>query len=132
MAERDTAGTVVGDQVSWPGAMTEGRKLMRSGWDARRGLYRKFTVTRTDGDRDGKHRRCKYFVLDLTHDQFAAAALRAYATACSKEFPELALDLNALVHGDRSPLRKLRPSARRASPTSQALSDLAAVFRLKG
>jgi len=84
---------------------------MRSGKDAKRGLYGKFRVTRSDGSSDigGRHERCKYFVLDLTHDQFAKAALSAYAMACGDEFPALARDLQALVHGDRSPLRKIRP-----------------------
>jgi hypothetical protein len=50
---------------------------MRSGKDAKRGLYGKFRVTRSDGSSGagGRHERCKYFVLDLTHDQFAKAAL---------------------------------------------------------
>ena len=86
---------------------------MRSGKDAGRGIYRKFAVERTDGSSKfgGKHEHCKYFVLDLTHDQFAAAALRAYATACAKKFPKLALDLQAITHGDRSPLRNMRERA---------------------
>ncbi len=83
---------------------------MRSGQDAKRGLYHKFTIERADGssERGGKHARCKYFVLDLTHDRFAMEALRAYADACREQFPALALDLSAIVHGDRSPLRKIR------------------------
>jgi len=81
--------------------------------DARRGLYGKYTVERTDGGSEPgeKHERCRYFVLDLTHDPFTAAALRAYADACQAEFPKLALDLRALAHGDRSPLRKMRGRA---------------------
>ncbi len=87
---------------------------MRSGKDSKRGLYLKFTVTRTDGsDRNGgRHVHCKYFVLDLTHDQFARIALKAYARACRSLFPHLAFDLDAIGHGDRSPLKKLRPGAR--------------------
>jgi len=83
---------------------------MRSLKDAKRGFYRKYQVYRIDGSSSvgGRHERCKYFVLDLTHDQFAKAALYAYAKACRKEFPKLALDLDAIRHGDRSPLRKLR------------------------
>ena len=83
---------------------------MRSLKDARRGLYRKYYVERTDGSSETgeRHERCRYFVLDLTHDQFAEAALHAYAEACRKEFPKLALDLDAIRHGDRSLLRKLR------------------------
>ena len=67
--------------------------------DKKRGLYKKFIVMRTDGssDKGGKHENCKYFVLDLTHDKYAKAALRTYAKACKKEFPNLALELEAYV-----------------------------------
>lgn len=63
--------------------------------DPVKGLYQKFTVTRTDGSsRKGKkHARCEYFVLDLKHDKFAVPALQAYARACRKEYPELSKDL---------------------------------------
>ena len=59
------------------------------------GLYRKFEVNRTDGSDapGGKHHGCEYFVLDITHDKFAAPALLAYADACESEYPELATDL---------------------------------------
>jgi hypothetical protein len=59
------------------------------------GLFTKFEVTRVDGrDRIGcKHDGCRYFVLDLTHDPFAQAAVRAYADVCRKEYPQLAADL---------------------------------------
>lgn len=59
------------------------------------GLYRKFEVNRTDGSDapGGKHHGCEYFVLDTTHDKFAAPALLAYANACESEYPELAADL---------------------------------------
>ena len=61
-----------------------------------KGLYNKFSVTRTDGrDAPGeKHEGCEYFVLDLTHDKYAIPALKAYAKACSAEFPQLAADLD--------------------------------------
>lgn len=63
--------------------------------DASRGLYGKFYVRRVDGrDTVGeKHADCEYFVLDMTHDPHAAAALRAYADSCEAEFPALARDL---------------------------------------
>lgn len=63
--------------------------------DKPRGLYRKFDVYRTDGSsRPGaKHHNCEYFVLDLSHDKHAEAALRAYADSCAGEFPRLAADL---------------------------------------
>lgn len=68
---------------------------MRSGEDSGKGLYKKFTVKRTDGSSAPgcKHGECEYFVLDLMHDQYAAAALKAYATQCRGEFPLLAEDL---------------------------------------
>lgn len=64
-----------------------------------RGLYEKFTVTRTDGGSDpgGKHHGCEYFVLDLMHDKYAAAALEAYMWACKEEYPSLASDLRMIV-----------------------------------
>lgn len=51
------------------------------------GIYPKFIVKRSDGQhRKGKkHERCTYFVLDTTHDPFAAPALRAYANACDDD-----------------------------------------------
>jgi hypothetical protein len=60
-----------------------------------KGLYRKFHVERTDGQSEpgGKHVGCEYFVLDLDHDPFAAAAIAAYADACEGEYPLLAADL---------------------------------------
>lgn len=72
---------------------------MRSGNDKERGVYRKFKVARTDGShkKGGKHDGCAYFVLDLEHDQFALPALKAYAKACKKEFPELAKDLERII-----------------------------------
>lgn len=60
------------------------------------GLYRKFDVKRTDGQDqrpEQKHWRCAYFVLDLTHDNHAGPAVKAYAKSCAKEFPKLAADL---------------------------------------
>lgn len=62
------------------------------------GLFNKFCVTRTDGkDAVGKkHHGCRYFVLDITHDKFAAAALKAYADACRSEYPLLAKDLYSI------------------------------------
>jgi hypothetical protein len=63
--------------------------------DRARGLYNKFIVQRADGSDapGGKHHGCEYFVLDVTHDKYAAAALRAYAEACATEYPLLARDL---------------------------------------
>ena len=76
--------------------------MSRSGDDYNRGLYRKFEVTRTDG-RSGtgeKHEGCRYFVLDVDHDQFAAAALTAYRAACAEAFPKLAEDIDRMLRGE--------------------------------
>lgn len=67
--------------------------------DQERGIYRKFDIKRTDGSskKGGKHERCAYFVLDLQHDKFAIPALRAYALACHREFPDLAQDIKRIA-----------------------------------
>lgn len=67
--------------------------------DHDKGLYDKFTVFRNDGQSavGCKHHRCDYFVLDLTHDPYAADALLAYASACKGSHPMLSLDLVAKV-----------------------------------
>lgn len=59
------------------------------------GLYGKFLVRRMDGSDlpGGKHHGCKYFVLDVDHDKYAAAALGTYASQCEQEYPLLAKDL---------------------------------------
>jgi len=69
---------------------------MRSDNDSKRGLYNKYDIVhRADGSSEpgGKHSGCRYFVLDLTHDEFARPALLAYADACEARFPLLAADL---------------------------------------
>lgn len=68
----------------------------------RRGLIRKFDVSRVDGrDEPGeKHHGCRYFVLDLDHDEYAGPALRAYAHACRHAYPALALDLYRHLAGE--------------------------------
>jgi len=60
--------------------------------DETKGIYRKYEVTRLN-DPVGKHKNCNYFVLDLIHDEFALPALKAYAKACKKKYPQLAKDL---------------------------------------
>ena len=70
----------------------------------RDGIFRKFNVERTDGtDRKpgDKHFNCVYFVLDISHDKFAAPALMAYADACEKELPELASDVRDMAQVNR-------------------------------
>jgi hypothetical protein len=61
------------------------------------GLYEKFRVERTDGkSAEGeKHHGCDYFVLDLSHDPYAYAAIVTYARKCSDKYPALADDLLA-------------------------------------
>ena len=64
------------------------------------GLYAKFHVRRADLQHlpGRKHDRCDYFVLDLTHDPFAMAAIEAYANACEREYPVLSADLKVKVN----------------------------------
>ena len=75
--------------------------------DKNKGLYQKFIVTRTDGKSavGSKHFGCKYFVLDLSHDKHAPAAIRAYADSCRAEYPSLAYDLDALFPNDQAHFR---------------------------
>lgn len=63
--------------------------------DQTKGLYNKFVIERTDGksEKGEKHDGCDYFVLDLTHDPFARAALKTYADKCRYKYPHLAADL---------------------------------------
>ncbi len=66
--------------------------------DKTRGLYDKFTVTRTDGQSEPgqKHDGCQYFVLDVTHDPFADETLQTYANVCRREYPLLAKDITTM------------------------------------
>lgn len=68
--------------------------------DATRGLYNKFIVQRTDGEHEScrKHDGCEYFVLDLSCDRYARAAILAYARECKKDYPLLADDLFHKAH----------------------------------
>ena len=81
-------------QAAAPGALPE-RDLSKPA--EQQGLFRKFDVRRTDGSDQpgGKHHGCRYYVLDLTHDQHAPAAMRAYAAACASTHPQLAADIVA-------------------------------------
>lgn len=69
------------------------------------GIYRKFNVSRTDGrDQPGGDRAgAEYFVLDLTYDPFAIAALRLYAAAVRSEYPDLSNDLQQKTAGASAP-----------------------------
>lgn len=68
------------------------------------GIYQKFRVERIDGSSapGQKHEGCDYFVLDMTHDVFANAALAAYADACEGQYPVLARELRARCTPTRS------------------------------
>lgn len=84
------------------------------------GLFRKFDVRRTDGSDQpgGKHHGCDYFVIDVTHDQHAAAALTAYADAVAATHPMLAADMRAryaraaLAAATPAPARKFKRGER--------------------
>ena len=68
--------------------------------DKDKGLYNKFSnIERTDGRSapGEKHHGCEYFVLDLTHDEYAIDALYAYAHSCQKDYPLLSSDLRHKV-----------------------------------
>jgi hypothetical protein len=80
--------------------------------DKTKGLYNKFTVTRTDGSSAPgvRHEGCQYFVLDLEHDKHAPAALRAYADSCRSEYPALAADLDRMFPNDPAVARQSPPA----------------------
>lgn len=63
--------------------------------DSTKGLYDKYRVIRKY--ENPKHKNCRYFVLDVTHDPYAIRAISAYADSCRDNFPELAKDLDVLV-----------------------------------
>lgn len=85
----------------------------------KRGLYNKFRVERMDGSSNpgGKHDGCEYFVLDLTHDKHAKAALLAYADSCNTEYPLLAQDLWRLA--------SVRSKCRHGTPLGEQCADCA-------
>jgi hypothetical protein len=58
-----------------------------------KGLHEKYIVQRTDG----KEEDCNYFVLNLTRDPHAIAAIEAYAKSCRESNPQLSLDLLAIA-----------------------------------
>lgn len=73
----------------------EGRFEAQAFDQRREGLLPKFRVSRADGrDQAGGDRAgADYFVLDLTYDPHAAAAVRAYAMSCEGDYPRLAAEL---------------------------------------
>lgn len=89
-----------------------------SATDTSRGLFHKFNVRRTDGQSDFgcKHFACEYFVLDMTHDPHAAAALRAYAASCATTHPQLSADLLRMLDVEYAGFAWAPESANRPSP----------------
>lgn len=63
-------------------------------------LGEKYLVQRRD-DPDGKHDRCRFFVLDPQHDEHARTALAFYADLVRATNPQLADDLTAWVGPSR-------------------------------
>lgn len=63
------------------------------------GFYQKYNVSRTDGRSapGEKHADCQYFVLDLTHDPFAVAALEAYLEALPNKPTAFSMDLDQVI-----------------------------------
>lgn len=65
-------------------------------------IYHKFHVFRVDPEAQVRHRDCFHWVLDVDHDPYALAALRAYAVACEEEDPELSRELITMVNDHRT------------------------------
>lgn len=74
------------------------------------GMIHKFRVTRVDGSSayGQKHHNCRYFVLDLTHDQHAPAAMRAYSASCRATHPQLSADIDAMLEKAAPTLHGMR------------------------
>lgn len=114
----DDCAELFGNLATDPGAtscIADLRRALEN--DTQRGVYEKYIVTpdpfgdpdkaqveRTDGDPQGKHQDCQYFVLDLNHDPFAWPGLLAYlrATEAAGQHPQLVSDLREIIrrHSD--------------------------------
>lgn len=91
--------------------------------DKQRGLYEKFIVTRNRPSE--KHKNCRYFVLDLDHDELSVPAIKAYAAAAQAAgYIRLAEDLRAKLPIDRP------CSACSAGDTEMKYHDHAPPFRV--
>jgi hypothetical protein len=66
----------------------------------RDGMYEKYFVRRADGlDTPGcRHYRCRYLVLDLSHDETACDVALEYAARIQNTQPQFAADLVRLVN----------------------------------
>lgn len=75
--------------------MGEGRSHSDTSMWKQAGVKAKYIVTRLDGSSGpgGKHAHCPLFVLDLEHDPWADAAIKAIIEHCSPYAPLLAGDL---------------------------------------
>ncbi len=61
-----------------------------------RGLFARYAIRRLDGstNKGGKHNKCDYFVLDITHDPHAVPAIFSYARSAEADgYKQLAADL---------------------------------------
>ena len=94
-----------------------------------RGVYEKFSrIERTDGTHveGGKHHGCRYFVLDLDHDEYARAAMRAYAAACREKYPALAEDIDDMFRAWPCGCRSIDECERLLHPREQCMGDVLA------
>ena len=91
------------------------------------GVFRKFDVRRVDGSDapGGKHHGCRYFVLDMDHDQHAASALAAYAASCAVTHAALSAELAAEFG---------KPDSGRDAAlwTCRKMNDLGSIYDSKG
>lgn len=62
-----------------------------------KGLYNKYKVERIDG-KPGRE-NCQYFVVDVCHDPYGPAAVRAYIDALPDDFAQLKADLEKILQG---------------------------------
>lgn len=96
------------------------------------GIFKKFEVRRTDGSdaKNGKHHRCRYFVLDMDHDKHAEPALAAYAASVAASHPKLAAQLGA-EFGTARAVNFFRPADRPLAQWQDAGDDNFEAFRAK-
>lgn len=95
IADAELAAAVAEVEALFPASPTFPERA--DGKTAEQGIFRKFIVQRVDGSDHpgGKHHGCRYFVLDLDHDQHAHAAMTAYGRACAETHPALSEEILA-------------------------------------
>ena len=98
------------------------------------GIFRKFEVSRVDGSDQagGKHHGCRYFVLDLDHDQHAPAAMRAYAVACASTHPDLSADIEREFGAEASADKGAVPNPHDAAEQADIGKRIRRVAKLAG